>query len=221
MRPRSWTDRCVRAFGCTSRRWSSVVAIQRGAPATVRAPGGGTDRLQQVVDRMQLEGLAGVGIVGRGENDGRRGRQLLQVGGARGRPCRACGCRAAPRRPAAAAPGSSASRPLSASPTMSTGSWPAQSASRSRMRRRAGASSSTMSTRRGGLGAFMGVRHDDVHLVSGDQRFQLELGVDVEMQLQPLADVGQRHLVARDGGRLRRRSGCAARCAPRRALRRC
>src|SRR5512143_1330806 len=89
----------------------------------------------------------------------------------------------------------SASRPLSDSPTTATGNWSAQSASTSRRRWRAGASSSTMRTRRG-LGAFTGVGDDDIHLVNGPQRLRLELGVEVEMQQQALADVGQCDAIA-------------------------
>src|SRR5215831_13108905 len=96
----------------------------------------------------------------------------------------------------------SASWPLAASPTTSSGTALLQSSSTSRSRCRAGASSSTMSTLSGASGTHRlalcprSVRHADVHFVALPVHFALEARLCVEVQRQPFTDVGQRHLVA-------------------------
>src|SRR5438093_2574499 len=95
----------------------------------------------------------------------------------------------------------SASRPLAASPTTTNGSALAQSSSSSRSRRLAGASSSTTTTlsaaslmRHLGSGCAA-VRHSYVHFVSILVHPALQTCLCVEVQRQPLANIGQRHLV--------------------------
>src|SRR5205085_5595033 len=96
----------------------------------------------------------------------------------------------------------SASRPLAASPTISSGMAAEQSSSSSRRRRRAGASSSTISTLIGasGMACFLlngtAIRHADMHLVAVLVDLALEACLGIEMQCETLADVGDRHLVA-------------------------
>src|SRR5450432_34644 len=96
----------------------------------------------------------------------------------------------------------SASRPLPASPTTRSGTALVQSSSNSRSRRRAGASSSTMSTRNGASGMVAPadrsrpIWHPDVHFVSLPVDLALEPGLGIEMQREPFADVGKCHLVA-------------------------
>src|SRR5450755_1497979 len=96
----------------------------------------------------------------------------------------------------------SASRPLPASPTTSRGSAAVQSSSSSRRRLRAGASSST-STILNGVSVMRvlrfhirTIRHANVHLVTVPAGLALQARLGVEMQREPLADVGERHLVA-------------------------
>src|SRR5438552_18925621 len=96
----------------------------------------------------------------------------------------------------------SASRPLAASPTTISGTALVQSSSTSRNRCRAGASSSTMrifsgasATRRLAC-CRCPVRHADVHFVVLPVHLALEARLSVEMQRQPFADVGERHLVS-------------------------
>src|ERR1700741_1910030 len=96
----------------------------------------------------------------------------------------------------------SASRPLAASPTTTSGNADAQASSSSRNRRRAGASSSTMTSLSGAsdTGALPldsgSVRHADVHFVTLPVQLAFEARLGVEMQSQPLADVVHGHLVA-------------------------
>src|SRR5262245_24107030 len=100
---------------------------------------------------------------------------------------------------------SMAARPLAASPATLTSS--PQSASSSRMRERAGASSSTISTLSGlsaslvtghrSLVTILDVGHDDVHLIGVRSRARRQVGLRVEVEGEALADVGERHLVAR------------------------
>src|SRR5437870_10851214 len=94
-----------------------------------------------------------------------------------------------------------ASRPLAASPTTTSGSAAAQSSSSSRSRRLAGASSSTTTTlsaaslmRHLGTGCAA-VRHANVHFVSILVHSALQTRLRIEVQRQPLTNIGQRHLV--------------------------
>ena len=90
----------LRAAASTSSD-SGVIARTRVSASCSRAQ---PDRLDQIVDRVQLEGLERVGVVRGGEDDRRRLRQLLRCAARpRCRPSPACGCRAAPRRQACAA----------------------------------------------------------------------------------------------------------------------
>src|SRR5664279_4711896 len=96
----------------------------------------------------------------------------------------------------------SASRPLPASPTTRSGSAAVQSSSNSRRRLRAGASSSTITILSGAsvmrVSRFhvRAIRHANVHFVGVAAGLALEARLGIEMQREPLADVGQRHLVA-------------------------
>src|SRR6202171_6320002 len=95
----------------------------------------------------------------------------------------------------------SPSRPLPASPTTSSGSAPVQSSSNSRKRLRAGASSSTSTILSGAsvmrISRFYvrTIRHANVHFVAVPVRLARQARLGVEMQREPLADVGERHLV--------------------------
>src|SRR5438309_4294000 len=95
----------------------------------------------------------------------------------------------------------SASRPLPASPTTSSGSAPAQSSSNSRNLRRAGASSSTTSIFSGVSDMRIlrvrrrAVRYPDVHFVAVLAGAAFEARLRVEVQRQTLPDVVHRHLV--------------------------
>src|ERR1051326_1197255 len=95
-----------------------------------------------------------------------------------------------------------ASRPLAASPTTTSGSAPAQSSRSSRKRRLAGASSSTISTRRAESGMrFLlligaAVRQADVYFVAILVDAAFERGFRVEMQCQALAYVVPGQLVS-------------------------
>src|SRR5215472_933656 len=96
----------------------------------------------------------------------------------------------------------SASRPLAASPTTTSGSADAQSSRSSRNLRLAGASSSTMRSFSGPSDMLAlryhgrPIRHADVHLVALPIHPALKTRLGVEMQRQPLPDVVHRHLVA-------------------------
>src|SRR5450631_42247 len=96
----------------------------------------------------------------------------------------------------------SASRPLPASPTIRSGSAAVQSSSNSRKRLRAGASSSTSTILNGAsvmrISRFhvRTIRHANVHLVGVPVRLALQARLGIEMQREPLADIGKGHLVA-------------------------
>src|SRR6266508_2846165 len=95
----------------------------------------------------------------------------------------------------------SASRPLPASPTTSSGNAPAQSSRSSRNLCRAGASSSTTSIFSGVSDTRIlrvrgrAVRHPDVHFVAVLAGAAFEARLRVEVQRQTLPDVVHRHLV--------------------------
>src|SRR6266849_5506249 len=96
----------------------------------------------------------------------------------------------------------SASRPLPASPTTRSGSALVQSSSNSRNRLRAGASSSTRTILSGAsvmrLSRFhvRTIRRANVHFVAVAICLARQARLGVEMQCEPLANVGERHLVA-------------------------
>src|SRR5881227_1139560 len=95
----------------------------------------------------------------------------------------------------------SASRPLPASPTTTSGNAPAQSSRSSRNLRRAGASSSTTSIFSGVSDTrILRVRrcaiwHPDVHFVAVLAGAAFEARLRVKVQRQTLPDVVHRHLV--------------------------
>src|ERR1022692_460866 len=95
-----------------------------------------------------------------------------------------------------------ASRPLLASPTTRSGNAPVQSSSNSRKRLRAGASSSTSTILSGASLTRVSrchvrtIRHANMHFVDVPIDFALQARLGVEMQRQPLTDIGERHLVA-------------------------
>src|SRR5690606_3222825 len=91
-----------------------------------------------------------------------------------------------------------------ASPTMRWGNSGARSASNSRRRERATGSSSTIRIDgASGISASslfaVGEMDDHAELTVGGRG--LELAFDVESQVEPLAHVRQRHVIARTGGR--------------------